>query len=69
MMSMVEPALLVRIMSVEAGAISLGAETNSIAGYVNAKVVTGTFGTVMVVASKATGAATNSTVPSLVVEV
>jgi len=56
------------IMSVEAGAISLGAETKPIAGSVNAEVVTGTSGTVMVVASKATGAATNSTVTGSTVE-
>ena len=61
-------SMVVCIMSVEAGAISLGAETKPIAGSVDAEVLTGTSGTVMVVASKATGAATNSTVTGSTVE-
>ena len=40
-------SMIVRTMSVEAGAISLSAETRPAAGSVNAEVVTGTFGTLL----------------------
>ena len=57
------------IMSIEAGANSLGAEIRPAAGSVNTAVVASTAETIFVVASEATVAATNSTVPSSVVEV
>ena len=62
-------SMIVRIMPVEAGAISLDAETRLTAGSVNAEVVTGTSGTITVVASEATAAGTNSTVLGSAVEV
>jgi len=56
-------------MSVEAEAISFGAETRSTIGFVNAEVVTGTSKTVTIVASRVTAAGTNSTVLGSAVKV
>ena len=63
------PYMIMRIMSVEAGAISLGAETRPATGSVNAEVMADTSKTIIVVASEATCAGTNSTVPGSAVEV
>ena len=46
--------MIVRIMSVEAGAISLGVEMRPTAGSVNAGVVTSTFGTISAIDSEMT---------------
>ena len=62
-------SMVVRIMSTEVGANSLGVEASPAAGSVNAEVMAGTSGTFIVVASEATGVATNSTVPGSTVEV
>ena len=62
-------SMTVRTMYVETGAISLGAEMRSVARSVNVEVITGTSGTVTVVASEETAAATNSAVLGLAVEV
>ena len=48
-----------RTMSVEAGAILLGAETRPAAGFVNTEVATGISGTITVVASEMTTVETN----------
>ena len=62
-------SMIVRTMPVEAGAISLGAKMRPTAGSVNAEVVVGISGTVIVVASEAIAAETNSTVLGSAVEV
>ena len=62
-------SMVVRIMSTEAGANSLRSETRPVAGSINAKIVAGISGTVIVIASEVIGAATNSTVPDSAVEV
>jgi len=49
-------SIVVCIMSTEAGASSLGVETRPVAGFVNAEVMADTSGTVVMVASEATGA-------------
>ena len=61
--------MIVRTMFVEAGAILLGAEMRPTTRYVNAAVVTGTSGTVTVVASKMTTAETDFTVLGSAVKV
>ena len=55
-------SMIVRPMSVEAKAISLGAETRLAVGSVNVEVVTGTSGTITVVTFETTTARTNFTV-------
>ena len=53
-------SMIVRTMHVEAGTISLGAETRLATGFVSVEVVTGTSGTVTMVASEMTTAGTDS---------
>jgi len=55
-------SLIVRIMPIEVGAISLGVETRTITGSVNAEAVTGTSGIVIVVASETTTVGTDFTI-------
>ena len=62
-------SMVVHIISIEAGANSLGAETRLEAGSVNAEVMVDTSGAIVMVASEATGAATNSTALVSAVEV
>ena len=62
-------SIIVLTMPVEAGVISLGAETRPTAGSISAEVVAGTSRTVTIVASEATAAGTNSTVLGSTVEV
>jgi len=62
-------SIVVHIMSVEAGTISLSADTRPTIGSINAEVMTGTSGTVTVVAYEATAVGTNSTVRGSDVEV
>ena len=62
-------SMLLHTMFIEAGTISLGAETRPAAGSVNTEVLTGTSRTVTVVASKATTAGSNSTILGSAIEV
>ena len=62
-------SMMVRIMSTEAGANSLGAEKRPAVGSFDIEIMTDTSGTVIVVASKATGTATNYTTPGSPAEV
>ena len=62
-------SIVVRIMSVKAGTISLSAETRLTIGSISAEVMTGTSGTVTVVAYEATAVGTNSIVLGSDVEV
>ena len=60
---------MVGIMSTEEGANSLRAETRPAAGSVDTEIVADTSGTIVAVASEATGTATNSTTPGSATEV
>ena len=62
-------SMIVRTISVEVGVISLGAETRLAIGSVNAEVVTGTSGTITVVASETITTGTDFTVLSSIVKV
>ena len=62
-------SMMVNVVSIETRANSLGAETRPTAGSVDTEIVADTSGAIIVVASEAIGAATNSITPGSPAEI